>query len=262
VSFPQNVLDLAESRRLGEPVRAFDARPGFRRAVTWLVLLGPAGLLLVASSLLYLITGPRWLGATGVLLAAVYLGGVGWIARGPALRGRGLAVHVFEDGLVRLTPRGASACHWDELQSVTMEAVQPARGKRTRWRFTVAEADGGGFVLADELPGVRDLGEAVMVEVAQRALPRRLAEFEEGRTVRFGPFTVGRDGVGKDGGLVPWESVGQAGIGNGLVYVRRLDGSAGLSAAVGLVPDALVFAELCRRARAAAERAPARRPGR
>jgi hypothetical protein len=108
---------------------------------------------------------------------------------------------------------------------------------------------------------VRDLGEAVVAEVARRALPGRLAEVEEGRTVRFGPFTVSWAGVGKDDEMAPWESVGEAGVRNGLVYVRRLDGARSMTAAVGLVPDALVFVELCGRARAAG-RAPARRPGR
>ncbi|SEG85728.1 hypothetical protein SAMN04489712_11868 [Thermomonospora echinospora] len=269
MSFPLDVLDLAESRRLGEPVRAFDARPDFRRAVTWLVLLGPAGVLLVASSLFYLVVGPRWLGAVGVLLAAAYLGGVGSIVRGAALRGRGLAVYAFEDGLVRLTPRGTSAHRWDELHSVTMAMVRPAsRGRRTQWRFTVTGADGAHFVLGDELPGVRDLGEAIVAEVARRELPRRLAEVEEGRTVRFGPFTVdgtgvGKDGEdGKDGEVVPWESAGESGIGNGQVYVRRSDGTRAMSAAVGLVPDALVFVGLCRRMRDTAGSVPARRASR
>jgi len=247
--FPRPVLDLAESRRLGEPVRSFDARPEFRRAVIWLALLAPPGVLLVLSALFYLVEGPRWMGVGGALLAAAYLSGLWWIVRDGALRGRGQAVFVFEDGLVRLAPRRTCVHRFDELRSVTATA-RPGRDGRPRWSFTVADGDGE-FVLSEVLPGVRELGEVIMAEIAQRELPRARAEFQAGRPVRFGPFTVDRTGVSKNGKTAPWEAIGQAGLGHGMVYVQRLDTGTRLTAETGLVPNALVFVELCRWAKTA-----------
>lgn len=250
VSVPQRALDLAVTRRLGEPVRAFDARIGFRRAIAWLVLLGLAGVLLVLSAAYYLVEGPLWLGISGALLAAGYLGGMAWILRGGALRGWGRAVYLFEHGLVCVSRRGWAARHWDELRTVTMAGVQPAPHRHTAWRFTVTDAGGRRLVLGDELPEVRLLGEAVVTEVARRMVPRYLAVIEAGGTVELGPFTVSRGGLAKDGEIVPWPAVREVGLSNGMVYVRRIDDIHVMATTVGRMPNALAFAELCHRVRA------------
>ncbi|HEX2312402.1 MAG TPA: DUF6585 family protein [Thermomonospora sp.] len=249
MAFPRHVLDLADARRLGGPVGEFDARPGFRRAVTWLALLGTVGLPLLFTALYHLVQGPRWVGVAAVPLAAGYLGGVGWIVRGGALRGRGSAAYLFRHGLVRVTREGAAAYRWDRMTAVTVAGVQPAAGRRTRWRFTVTTADGDRFTLGDELPRVRELGDVVVSEITRRVVPAYLAALDEGRALRFGPFVVGGAGVEKDGVRVPWRAVGEAGLGNGLVYVRPLDGQGFLSATAGEVPNAVAFAVLCRQAR-------------
>ncbi|REE96458.1 DUF6585 family protein [Thermomonospora umbrina] len=261
MAFPRQVLDPAERRRLGRPVRGFDARPAYRRAVTWLVLLGPPGLLLVFAALYHLVYGPRWVGVAAVPLAVGYLGGLGWTVRGGALRGRGSAVYLFASGLVRVSREGTTPYRWEELTGVTVTGVQPKPGRPTRWRFAVTAAGGGGFEVGDELPGVRELGDVLVSEITRRVLPAYLAAIEEGRALRFGPFIVSGEGVEKDGRRVPWESVGDAGSGNGLVYVRRRDGSGTLSATAGEVPNAVAFAVLCRRVREAPAGSP-RRPAR
>lgn len=254
VAFPQRALGLAATRRLGEPIRAFDARPGFRRAVAWLVMLGLASILLVWSAVYYLREGPVWLGVLGAVLAAGYLGGVGWIVRAGAVRGRGVVVYLFEDGLVRLSAGGAdTAVRWDELRTVTMSGRRSAPGRPILWRFTLTGPPDRRMVLGHELPDVGRLGETAVREITRRMVPRYLREIEEGGTVRLGPYSVGRAGVQKDGETVPWESVRDAGTDNGMVYVRRAGGSTALSATVGRVPNALALAVLCKRLRAAEE---------
>ncbi|OLT27504.1 hypothetical protein BJF79_11525 [Actinomadura sp. CNU-125] len=130
---------------------------------------------------------------------------------------------------------------WDELVSVTVSGVQ--YGSRVRWRFTVAAADGRVLWLGDPLPDVRELGEAVAAEVTDRTVARHLESVRTGEIVRLGPFTVDLDGVEKDGERLPWRSVRDVGIDNGLVSVTAP--GATLAALAGQVPDALAFTALC-----------------
>jgi uncharacterized protein DUF6585 len=246
--FPQGALDAAASRRLGEAIRVFDARPGYRRAVAWLCLLGLAGVLLGASTTVYLVQGPVWLGVVGLVLAVGYLAGFGWIVRGGALRGRGLAIYLFEYGIVRRTRRGQYTHRWNDLRAVTMSGVQATPRARPAWHFTVAAA-GARFTLGPELPDVRQLGEIMIGELAARLVPRYAAAVEAGKTVRIGPFEVSSAGVAKDGEFLPWPAVADVGMANGLVYVRDADDLRPLTATVGTVPNAVVLLGLCERVR-------------
>lgn len=245
---PQRVLDLAARRRLGGPVRAFDARRQNRRAVVWLLLLGTAGLLLVPASWYYIADGVLWLGVPGALAAVVYLGGMCRLLYGGALRGWGESAYLFEHGLVRVRPRrrgGAVACHWDDLGAVTMAGLRRTPRRRVHWRLKMIRGDGGTMTLGDELSGVDELGEVVVAEVTRRMVPRYLAAIRSGGTVRIGPFRVDGRGIDKDGESVPWTAVRAAGISNGLVYVRRADDLAMLNAMAFDTPNAIAFVTLC-----------------
>ncbi|MGI5166892.1 DUF6585 family protein [Spirillospora sp. CA-253888] len=243
----QSTPEQAPARRLGDPVRDFDPRPGRRRALAWLVLLGLAGAALVPAAALYLAAGRPLLGVPAALLAVGYLGTTAWILARGALRGRGTVVTLHNGGLA-VTRSGRSDIYvWDDLVAVAVSGVQRARHARTRWRFTVATARGGTLEFGDELPDVRLLGEAVIAEVTERAVPRALAALEAGRTVRFGPFAVGPGGVDKEGRRVPWAALRDVVIANGVVAVRSADGVRELTALTGYTPNAVALAELCRR---------------
>src|SRR5688572_28369952 len=105
MSFPRDVLEQAEARRLGDPVRAFDARIGRRRALAWMAMLGVAGVWLVPAAVIYLADGDLWLGVPAAVLALAYLGGVAWIlwrvvSRGALRGGRLTGVYLFSYGLL------------------------------------------------------------------------------------------------------------------------------------------------------------------
>ncbi|WP_067475750.1 DUF6585 family protein [Actinomadura hibisca] len=247
----QSAPDQASAHHLGDPVRAFDARPGRRRALAWLILLGLAGIVLVPAAAVYLAAGRLLLGVPAALLAVGYLGAVGWILSRGVLRGRGIVVTLHQGGLA-VTGSGRSDVYlWDDLSAVTVSGVQRARHARTRWRFTVATTRGGTLEFGDELPDVRLLGETVVAEVTARVVPPGLAALEAGRAVRFGPFTVSPAGVGKEGQRVPWPALRDVVIANGVVTVRSADGVRELSALTGHTPNAVALAELCRRTRTA-----------
>ncbi|GAA2616586.1 DUF6585 family protein [Actinomadura fulvescens] len=253
MSFPRDVLDQAEARRLGDPVRAFDARTGRRRALAWIALLGLAGLGLVPAALIYLADGELWLGVPAAVLALGYWGGVAWIlwravSRG-ALRGDRLAsVHLFSYGLVVASGGRAGtyvAYRWDDLATVTTSGVQRVARGPTHWQFTVIATDGRRIVLGEDLPGVRELGETVAAEITARIVPQALSVVQAGDTVRLGPFAVSAEGIEKEGERLAWPAVRDVGIDNGIVFVRTLDGLVQLASVAAHTPNAVAFVELC-----------------
>ncbi|MBW8487392.1 DUF6585 family protein [Actinomadura parmotrematis] len=247
------------SRPLGDPVRTFDARTGRRRALAWLVLLTLAGLALLTASAVHFAAGRPLLGAAVAAAGLGYLAAAGWIARRSAVRGPAPVVVLHEGGVA---VSGTPGYAWEDLASVAMSGVRRKRRGVTRWRFDVTTADGRVLRFGDALPDVRVLGEAIVARTGAVALPRHLRALEEGRAVRFGPFRVDGEGVAKDGRRLPWDAVRDVVIANGLVTVRAAGGADGLTATAAATPDALVLAELCRRARARARRAPVPPPRR
>jgi hypothetical protein len=82
--------------------------------------------------------------------------------------------------------------------------------------------------------------------VTERLLPKYMSRIEAGGDVRFGPFTLSRDGIAKDGDKVSWHDVAEVEISNGMVRVDRRDRLGGLTATAGEVPNAVAFSELAR----------------
>ncbi|MFC6879975.1 MULTISPECIES: DUF6585 family protein [Actinomadura] len=260
----QPVLEHADARRLGDPIRSFDSRVARRRARAWLALLVLAGAGLVPAALMYLSAG-RWaLGVPAAALAVAYLGGGAWIAANGAPFARARAVHLFTGGLVVADGGGVHGYGWDDLVSVTVTGVLRhaggrtglrTRGRaeraegRTRWRFTVVAVGGRTLRFGDELPGVRSLGETVAAEVTRRMVPRCLALLAAGDAVRFGPFTADRDGIEKEDERVAWTDLREASVENGLVVVRSWGGGPVLAATAGQTPDAFALVELARQIR-------------
>ncbi|RKS71232.1 hypothetical protein BZB76_5719 [Actinomadura pelletieri DSM 43383] len=190
-----------------------------------------------------------WAGVPALVLSMGFAGGVGWIAgRGlPRLRGRIVSLHT--GGLVVAGPGGEAQYAWDELESVTVSGVRNAARERTRWSFTIVAEDGTVLRLGDDVPDVRELGEAVAAEVTARLVPRHLAAVKAGETVRMGPFALDRDGVEKDGERLPWHAVLDVEIDNGLVTVHSWTNRPDLVAVAAQTPDALAFVVLCHQVR-------------
>ncbi|MFD0902832.1 DUF6585 family protein [Actinomadura sediminis] len=223
--------------RLGAPVRTFDARPARRGALVRLAACVLAAAALTPLAVWALVTGRWGLGTSAALLGMAYAGAAGWIAGRDGLWSGVRVVSLHPGGIAV----GAAEYAWDELESVTVSGVQ--RGGRVRWRFAVAAADGRVLRFGDPLPDVRELGEAIAGEVADRKLARHLAALRCGEPVRLGPFAVDLDGVEKDGERLPWKAVRDVTIDNGLVSVSGPGVT--LAALAGQVPDALVFTALC-----------------
>ncbi len=229
--------------RLGEPVRTFDARPVRRNALLRLAacVLATAAVTPLA---VWALVAERWgLGSAAALLGMAYAAAAGWIAGRDGLWSGVRVVALHPEGISVGARDGTAEYAWDELESVTVSGVQ--YGARVRWRFAVAAADGRVLRFGDPLPDVRELGEAVAGEVADRTVARHLESVRAGERVRVGPFAVDLDGVEKDGERLPWKAVRDVSIDNGLVSVSAPGVT--LAALAGQVPDALAFAALCER---------------
>lgn len=239
---PRRVRAAVRRGRLGELRRVHDPR---HHAYVWIALLGVAAVALAVAGVDYRGSGQPLQGWIALGLATGYTLAVLLIIWRVVLRGR--VVYLLEGGLV--VSRPVETFPWDALESVSMAGLQRGRRGRTEWRFTVIAEDGRELVLGRELPDVAELGEVVVGEVAGRMLPVYRRAVEVGGAVSFGPFVVDRQGVSKDGDWIPWMSIQDVEIVNGLVHVRRSwdhDGGAGLAATVGAVPNAVAFAALCR----------------
>jgi len=253
VPFPSPVLEQAARRELGEPIRAFDARGARRRALARPVLSAAAAAAFAALAVAALSSDRLLAGAPAALSALVCLYYADWTLRraagAPRRIGTPRVLYLFVHGLVVDEHRRLATYHWNELTAVTVSGVQSAEGASTRWRVTVTAADGREITLGDGTPDAGVLGEIVSAEVTTRAVPRLMAAIEAREHVRLGPFTLGPHGIDKDGERLPWPSVAEAGIDNGVVYARDADGLVEMTALAARVPNAVAFVEVCRRVR-------------
>ncbi|GAA4234585.1 hypothetical protein GCM10022254_39760 [Actinomadura meridiana] len=194
-------------------------------------------------AVVYLHDRDWWAGLFALALSMGCAAAIGWVAGHDRLRGRSVTLHT--GGLSITGPGGPARYGWDELESVTVSGVRNAPRDRTRWTFTVVADDGTVLRLGDDIRDVRELGEAVALEVTSRVVPRHLAAVKAGESVRMGPFTIDLDCVEKDGERIPWPGVSAVDMDNGLVTVHTRGARANLVAVAGQMPDALAFTALC-----------------
>lgn len=253
MSIPSPIETLAKEERLGEPHSVHDPRGVNRNSRVWLVVLGLPGLVLLPFAVHFLLQGFGLATVLSVLLTVVYLGAAGRILVRDVLPGYGRMLYVYENGLILATTREVTAFPWDAVKEVRVSGVRIGSADTVSWRCGLVRDDGTEAAFGPEFPDVPDIVEIVSAQVTERLLPKFISRIETGGTVRFGPFTISRDGVGKDGEEVAWSDVAAVEISNGMVHVNRRDRMAGLTATAGEVPNAVAFSELARYVREGAE---------
>jgi hypothetical protein len=246
VRIPPPIDGLAKNERLGDLHSVHDPRTVNPRSRTWLVVLGLPGLVLLPFTVRFLIHGFGWATVLSVLLTAGYLGAAGRILVRDVLPGYGKVAYLYENGLVLVDGRDMNAFAWDAVKELRVSGVRVGSSDSVSWRCALVRADGTEAVVGPEFPGVQEVVESVSSAVTERLLPKYISRIETGGSVRFGPFTISRDGIAKDGEEVPWPHVASVEISNGMVYVNRLDRLAGMTATAGEVPNAVAFSELAR----------------
>lgn len=246
VSVPSPIDGLAKEERLGDLRSTHDPRTVNSRSRTWLVVLGLPGLVLLPFAVRFVIGGFGWAAVLSVLLTAVYLGAAGRILVRDVLPGYGRVLYLYENGLVLATPRENLAFAWDAVSELRVSGIRMGSADAVSWRCALVRHDGAEAAMGPEFPGVQDVVETASAAVTERLLPKYISRIESGGTVRFGPFTISRDGIAKDGEAVRWTDVADVEIRNGMVHVNRDDRMAGMTATAGEVPNAVAFSELAR----------------
>lgn len=253
VSIPSPIEALAKEERLGEPHSVHDPRSVNRNSRIWLVVLGLPGLVLLPFAVRFVLQGFGWATVLSVLLTAAYLGAAGRILVRDVLPGYGRLLYVYDKGLILATPRENTVFPWDAIKEVRISGVRMGMADAVSWRCGLVRDDGTEAAIGPEFPDVQEVVETVSTEVTERLLPKFVSRIETGGTVRFGPFTISRDGISKDGEEVGWSQVSEVEISNGMVHVNRRDRLAGMTATAGEVPNAVAFSELARYVREGAE---------
>jgi hypothetical protein len=251
VTTPPPIDSLAKDERLGELHSVHDPRTVNPRSRTWLVVLGLPGLVLLPFAVRFLIHGFGWATVLSVLLTAGYLGAAGRILVRDVLPGYGRVLYMYENGLILTAGRNVHTFAWDAIRELRVSGVRMGSADAVSWRCALVREDGTEAVLGPEFPGVQDVVETVSAAVTERLLPKYTSRVETGGEVRFGPFTISREGIAKDGDKVPWHDVAEVEITNGMVHVNRQDRLAGMTATAGEVPNAVAFSELARSVRQA-----------
>jgi hypothetical protein len=221
------------------------------RSARWFVFLGVPGLVLLPFAVRFVMSGFGWATVLSVLLTLGYLGAAGRILVRDVLPGYGRVLYLYENGLILATGGGSHAFSWDAIGEVRVSGVRMRSADTVSWRCALIREDGAEAVIGPEFPDVQVIVETVSAAVTERLLPKYIARIETGGKVRFGPFTISRDGIAKDGEEVPWTQVTDVEISNGMVYVARQDRPNGLTATAGEVPNAVAFSELARHVRQA-----------
>lgn len=249
VNLPHRVRHAAEQERLGAARSRHDPRATDRHARVWLVVLGLPGLVMLPFTAFFLADGFGWASGLSLLLTVGYLGAAGRILFQDVLPEQGRVAYLFENGLVVSSWRAAMAFPWDAIEELRVSGVRRASSDAVTWRLILKRQDGVETSVAGGSADARRLVETVSGAVTERVLPKYLSRVETGGHVRLGPFTITREGIGKDGETIPWENVAEVEIRDGMIYVNRSDRPAGMTATAGEVPNAVAFGELARHAR-------------
>jgi hypothetical protein len=255
------VESLATNERLGDLQSVHDPRTVNPRARTWLVMLGLPGLVLLPFAVRFALQGFGWASVVSVLLTVGYLGAAGRVLVRDVLPGYGRVLYLYDNGVILTSGRDAEAFAWDAIEELRVSGVRVGGLDAVSWRCVLLRADGTEAVIGPEFPGVQEIVETVSAAVTGRLLPKYIARVEGGGSVRFGPFTISRDAIAKDGEAVPWEQVATVEIAGGMVCVDRSDRTAGMTATAAEVPNAVAFSELARHVREGVPEGAAQRPG-
>jgi hypothetical protein len=158
-----------------------------------------------------------------------------------------IGVTLYERGFEYRDRQGARRLSWDDIanftQHVTRHMYYGFIPVGTTYSYTLSERSGGMLVLDERIGRHKELGEQMMLQMANEQLPQRLEEIKAGKLVDFGALFVDQSGIRYGGKALPWNEVKEVRVQDGRVTVfkqgKMLNKWASLSG--GDVHDAHVF---------------------
>lgn len=237
---------LAAQHQLGAPVAEYQRwlRPS---AIVYSVLLVMAGLLLL------LIASTGGDGALVPFILGLVLFVCGLIAPFIFLLNRSQRVYVFAEGLVQTKGSTPEVVRWDQTESLQQAIVKITYkvlyvipvARIVRHTYTVHRTDGTRLVFRDSLRGVEALGDRISRETARYLFPKALAAYHAGEQVAFSDLTISKQGIGRNGKLLPWGEYQGVEVVRGVVKIQqRGKRFSWASVQVRRLPNLLVFLNL------------------
>ena len=200
----------------------------------------------VLVAVVFVVTANGW-GLAAETLAV--LAGV-WALRRPG-RLRPGVIELHEKGIVLRLGDTTTAIPFDDVRSITSKATRSVRsGVRTEHhRVESREGRHIEFGTGWRLP--RDLLAVIEGATLPRLRTEALRAFDDGETVRFGPFALADDGLRCDDlPLLPWKDVVRVTVEDGRIEVWKADvwekkGKSYAARGVSLVPNFRILLEMC-----------------
>lgn len=154
-----------------------------------------------------------------------------------------VSVHEFERGVVWVRRDFARAFRWDEIEYVERASYSSGAQGSGSWSYWYRIRPRGGDVSSEmELP---ERNPVVAAGTARVTLERAQGSLAEGRPVRFGPVTVGPEGLVTADRSLLWHEVDRVTLKPQYVEVRqRGRRRAALTVPIGELPDARAFVEI------------------
>lgn len=200
---------------------------------------GMAEVLQVTPFLQYL---PALLG--GVLLLVAGLRAFG------AWREWVIGVTLYERGFEYRDRQGVRHLGWQDIENFTQHITRHMYygfiPVGSTYSFALNDRSGGTIILDERIGHHKELGEQILLQMADQQLPACLAEIRAGKLLEFGALAVDQSGVRYGGKALPWNEVKEVKVQNGRITVFKQGGM--LNKWVSLsgeeVPNAYVFGKI------------------
>ena len=250
IDMPSEIYQQAGMYQLGVPVASYKPLLGSPLAIIGMML----GVIIADIILFYII-----LAATGYIFYILIAIPIAAIAYGIyAFIDYKLRVYQFANGLVHAKGQQIATIRWDQIDAIWVKLMRQryyigiagvlasalASSRRTQ-SITVRRVDGATFKFTNMLRGHVQLMQSIEQAVMQAHMPRAVAAYQSGQVIPFGPFTVGRQGMGNGRETIPWHEVQSVDVKRGYLQVKRVGKTFNwANVDVSKIPNLLVFVSL------------------
>ncbi len=139
-----------------------------------------------------------------------------------------IGITLYERGFEYRDRQGARRLCWEDIanftQHVTRHTYYGFIPMGTTHSFTLSDRSGGMIILDERIGHHKELGEQIMLQIANQQLPERLAAIKAGKLIEFGALTVDQSGIRYGNKALPWDEVKEVKIQNGRITVFKQGG--------------------------------------
>lgn len=163
-----------------------------------------------------------------------------------------IGVTLYERGIEYRDRQGARLLRWEDIatftQHITRHYYYGFIPVGTTQSFTLNESTGGMIIIDERLGRHKELGEQMLLQMANLQLPQHLSDIKNGKQIEFGKLIVDQAGVQYGNKTLPWNEVKDVHVKNGRVTIDKQGQHLGKWANLSGedVPDAYLFLQIAR----------------